>query len=101
MTRILSFYETACFDPATLSTLALFGTIAGGAGGVATAANALFGAKSSGAAAAPSMPAAAPPVQSPVGSQSGSSQAGPGPSFLAAAAAPSAQQTGTKSLLGQ
>lgn len=97
MTRLLSFYETACFDPATLSTLALFGTIAGGAGGLATAANSIFGAKP----AAPSMPAPAPPVQSPVGSQTGNMNPGAGPSFLAAAASPSGQQTGSKSLLGQ
>lgn len=97
MTRTFNFYETACFDPATLSTLALFGTIAGGAGGLATAANSLFGAKP----AAPSMPAQAPPVQSPLGSQTGSQGQGAGPSFLAAAAAPSGQHTGTGSLLGQ
>ena len=51
------------------------------------------------------MPAAAPPVQSPVGSQTSatSNSSGSGtPSFLSAAAAPQANQmSGGKSLLGQ
>lgn len=68
----------------------------GALGGVGTAAASIFGPKPK----APSMPAPAPPVQSPVGNQ-GTNAAGPNPSFLAAAAAPQTGQTGSKSLLGQ
>ena len=85
--KTYSFYETACFDPITLIGLAM------GAGGLASQ---LFGPKPG----APKMPDAAPPVQAPVAPAATSGQ-GQGPSFLAGAAAPSAMQLGSKSLLGQ
>ena len=91
--KTFSFYDTACFDPVTLTML---GTIMGGLGGAGSAAASIFGPKPS----APKMPAAAPPVQAPVAPASTQDQ-GQGPSFLAGAAAPSAMQLGSKSLLGQ
>jgi hypothetical protein len=83
-----SFYETACFDPITLVSLAI------GAGGLASQ---LFGPKPG----TPKIPDAAPPVQQPVAPAAASNQGSNGPSFLAGAAAPSAMQLGSKSLLGQ
>ncbi len=95
--KTYSFYEMACFDPATLAVLTAVGTLTAGAGGAAAAANSILGPKPK----APGMPAAAPPVQSPVGSQTSNTGTTQGPSFLAAAASPSAMQLGSKSLLGQ
>jgi hypothetical protein len=106
-------------DPITLAAIGgavsgLFGTAA--TGGAATAIGAgVEGAAALGGAAGlsaldkpksqaplPSLPPAAPPIQSPVGSQTSNIQSGVGPSFLAAAATPSAgQTTGQRSLLGQ
>lgn len=78
-------------------TLALIGTAVGGlAGGVGTILNAGKSGPS-----APGMPSPAPPVQNPVGSPTGNTSNGPGPSFLAAAAPPAAGSLGQKSLLGQ
>jgi hypothetical protein len=88
--RLLSFHETAVFDPVTLTAI---GAIAGGLGGLGTAAASIFGPKPK----APTMPAPSPPASEPQ-SQSLSTPAGQ-PSFLAAAAAPSAGSQ--KSLLGQ
>ena len=79
-------------DPVSLT---LMGTLLGGLGGAGSAAASIFGPKPK----APTMPAAAPPVQQPMGEQT-NNQSG-GPSFLSAAAAPSALQLGSKSLLGQ
>ena len=90
--RSFSFYETARFDPASLAAI---GLLVGGLGGAATAATSIFGPKPT----APSMPAPAPPIQSPTGSPNANSQTGPGPSFLAAAATPQ-QPAQQKSLLG-
>ncbi len=92
--KTFSFYDTACFDPITLAAL---GAIGGGLAGAGSAAASIFGPKPK----APGMPAAAPPVQSPVGSQTSNTGTTQGPSFLAAAASPSAMQLGSKSLLGQ
>jgi hypothetical protein len=94
--RTFNFYDTACFDPVTLT---MMGTLLGGLGGAGSAAMSIFGPKAK----TPDMPAAAPPVQQPVGTPGGtSSTASQGtPSFLAAAASPSALQLGSKSLLGQ
>ena len=79
-------------DPVTL---ALIGTGIGGLAGAGSAAYSIFGPKPK----APSMPTPAPPAQSPTtGIQAPSTT---GPSFLAAAAAPSQSQLGQKSLLGQ
>lgn len=81
-------------DPATMMAL---GTIGGS----------LLGAVMSGRSAQPTditLPTPAPPVQSPTGTQSSTgAQANTtqGPSFLAAAAAPTAGQLGNKTLLGQ
>ena len=50
----------------------------------------------------PTIPAQAPPVQNPIGSQTTNASQSQGPSFLAAAAAPNVNQlSGSKSLLGQ
>jgi hypothetical protein len=84
--------RTFLADPVTLT---MMGTLLGGLGGIGGAANSIFGAKP----AAPKMPAEAPPVQAPVAPAS--SQSNNSPSFLAAAANPSAMQLGSKSLLGQ
>ena len=77
-------------EPATLTAI---GLLAGGIGGLGTAAASIFGPKPK----APSMPSPAPPASQPQGQQI-STPAGQ-PSFLAAAAAPAAGQQ--KSLLGQ
>ncbi len=77
-------------------TLALIGTGLGGLAGAGSAAYSIFGPKPK----APSMPAPAPPTQSPTG-QPTAPTSGTGPSFLAAAAAPGQGQLGQKSLLGQ
>ena len=90
--KTFSFYETACFDPVTLTML---GTLVGGLGAAGGAASQIFGPKPG----APKMPDAAPPVQAPVAPAS--SQSNNSPSFLGAAASPSAMQLGSKSLLGQ
>lgn len=79
-------------DPITLTAL---GAAAGGLAGIGGLATQLFAGKP----AAPTAPAPAAPVQSPVGSPNTNANAGP--SFLAAAAAPTAGQTSNKSLLGQ
>lgn len=72
-------------------------TALGSLAGAGAAAYSAFGPKPS----VPSAPAAAPPIQAPTGSQT-SNVSGTGPSFLAAAAAPAANQSaGSKSLLGQ
>lgn len=79
-------------DPLTIS---LIGLGLGAASGAAS----LFGGSS--APAAPTIPAAAPPVQPPVGDQS-TNKSAQAPSFLAAAATPTQNQSsGAKSLLGQ
>jgi len=58
--------------------------------------------KSGGSSTTVNMPASAPPVQNPVGSQTSNTSSGVSPSFLAAAATPQANQTaGTRSLLVQ
>jgi len=79
--------------------LGTLGTLAGaGAGAYGALESAAAAKKASGTTV--NLPAAAPAVQSPVGSQT-SSAAGPGPSFLAAAAAPQSTQRSGASLLGQ
>ena len=85
--RTFDFYSTACFDPVTLTTLAMT------AGGMAMS---LFNKPS-----AAKMPAAAPPVQQPNAPTQDQGQGSGQPSFLAAAASPSAMQLGSKRLLGQ
>jgi hypothetical protein len=92
--RTFDFYSTACFDPITLT---MMGTLLGGLGGAGSAAMNIFGPKPS----APKMPAAAPPVQQPNAPAQDQGQGSGQPSFLAAAASPSAMQLGSKSLLGQ
>lgn len=82
-------------DPVTLTAIGLGLTGAASAAGTAAS---LLGPKPK----APQTPVTPPspaPIQQPVGQQQ-QSQAG-APSFLAAAAAPVAQQRGTKTLLGQ
>ena len=87
------FYDVVCYDPLTLAALA---TTAMSAGSLA---NSIFNKPS-----APKMPAPAAPIQSPMGgpeNNTQNTQGQSGPSFLAAAAAPSSTQLGAKSLLGQ
>lgn len=80
-------------DPVTLTAIAAGTSALIGAGSLAYTA---LGPKPQ----VPGMPAAPPPAQTPTGSPTGTSTQGP--SFLAAAAAPSGNQTaGQKSLLGQ
>lgn len=92
--KLQSFEAWVDIDPITLAAL---GAIGGGLAGAGSAAASIFGPKPK----APGMPAAAPPVQSPTGSQTSNTGTTQGPSFLAAAASPSAMQLGSKSLLGQ
>lgn len=82
-------------DPISLTAI---GTLIGGLAGAGSLAATALGPKPK----TPSMPAAAPPVQNPIGSQTTNAQSTQGPSFLAAAAAPAGNQTsGSRSLLGQ
>lgn len=94
--RSHDFYSVALFDPATLTALGTVATIIGGGAAAAGAATSIFGAKPK----APSLPGAPPPSQSPTGTPNTNAPNGVGPSFLAAAASPTAGQTGGKSFLG-
>ena len=95
MIRLYRFHETACFDPLTLALAAGgLGSLIGGGTAIASALTP--------APKVPTLPPAAPPVQSPVGSQTSNAGNAGGPSFLAAAAQPQANQmAGAKTLLGQ
>jgi len=95
MIRLYRLHETACFDPLTLAAI---GAGVGGLAGVGTAvASALTPTPK-----VPTIPPAAPPVQSPTGTQTSNAANTSGPSFLAAAAQPTSSQTsGSKTLLGQ
>jgi hypothetical protein len=115
MFNLYRFHTTVLADPISLavglgslisSGVGALGTAGGltALGGLAGAGAGIYAATKGGAKApaTPAMPTAAPPVQSPTGSPTSNTGSGGGPSFLAAAAAPAANQTsGAKSLLGQ
>lgn len=85
--------DVYAFDPVTLTAIAATASAVVGAGSLA---NSILNKP-----ATPTIPQAAPPIQSPVGTQSSNTQS-QGPSFLAAAATPQGNQaSGAKSLLGQ
>ena len=84
-------FLTTCADPVVLTAI---GVGLSGLAGAGSLANSIFNAPKP-----PSMPAPAPPSQSPTGSPT--TNANPtAPSFLAAAAAPQGGQTANKTMLG-